>query len=209
MSHHLTSLQPALEQTPATPFSILTSSHHNTTTSAAFASPDQTASLNLHHILTHFHYSPIHRRRNWRNCCYYHALPEDFSSGLKASRPTYNTYIHTAYCILLQKWVILHCSYIDTPPLSQTRNYLLCLWILLLLHKTLSYQQWEQEEAGCLLCVQGEGNDWKETKKVLVWTLNPHITSPEAFKMRVMNILNRAIFSGNLEIVIKPRDLDN
>lgn len=140
MSHHLTSLQPALEQTPATPsFSILTSSHHNTTTSAAFASPDQTTSLNLHHILTHFHYSPIHRRRNWRNCCYYHAFPEDFSSGLKASRPTYNTYIHTAYCILLQKWVILHCSYIDTPPLSQTRNYLLCLWILLLLHKTLCH----------------------------------------------------------------------
>lgn len=57
--------------------------------------------------------------------------------------------------------------------------------------------------------VEGEKAMIEMKLKVQVRTVNPHITLPKAVKMSIMNILSRAIFSGNLEIVIKPPDQDN
>lgn len=117
--------RPALEQTLATPsFSILIPPHPITT-------PIQTnkqrsfciTSSNLLSELTSNSCTVTEAQSE--NCCYDHILLYYFSC-FKASCSTFNTNIHiygshlwqhTAYCILLQKWVILHCSSTDTPPL--------------------------------------------------------------------------------------------
>lgn len=179
-------------------YSYPTSSHHNTTTNAAFASLDKTHLLkftSLSFIIPWFRVNVRRPRVESGET----ALAIDAS--LKISPPAHVlhlTHVSIQYpaAEMSHTPLLLHSH---TPPLSQARNYLLCVWMLLSLCESLC--QWEQKVVVCVCaCVCGGKRMIGKTVEELVWTLNPHISITSAF---TMNIWSCTTFPGNLEVFIK------